>query len=462
MFSSHFILDKNESIFFCDTTKASGKSKRNTVCGDLLSEATSLHKDSFSVSSVPNNLNIFSTQCTTSTDDFDDSWAGSTNSKNPKNNRWQETPLNTITTKTTAATSIANCNFDLAQTFGDYHQHQHQHQHHSYSHSHNTISPASSSSQQQTFQQQKIINSSYSNLTLLDYSGSTERIRNQLRAMAESQKRNSTSSTRSSTGSTGSTEFSKCNFLLDEISAHFDKSLSILNDKSSFDIDDDDETDHIAPPSSLVHDKIEIKQQKQQQTKSAAAPPPLPPQPPPRRQQITKKPLTTKVERSAKASSELIERHTFDRDPTNLKTCYAESLERCNIDFESSNSINLLEHASPTQTHEKFQPVQHSTPNKREMVASTPNLIEHRSNADAVASSEECLHSSSAYNSLNPLPTNAAETRQQQQTKGILSAGSRNSLGKGVSFYPFVSQISWHEQSSAEETGGERSDSEIR
>lgn len=441
---SPLILDKNDSIFFCDTTNASGKSKRNTVCGDLLSEATSLHKDSFSVSSVPNNLNIFSTQCSTSSDDFDDSWTGSTNSKHPKNNRWQESPLNTITTKTTAATSIANCNFDLAQAFGDYHQH---HQHPNHSHSHNTISPASSSSQQQTFQQQKIINSSYSNLTILDYSGSTERIRNQLRAMAESQKRNSTSSNRSSTGSTGSTEFSKCNFLLDEISAHFDKSLSILNDKSSFDNDDDDETDHIAPPPPSI---------KQLQKKSA---PPLPPQPPPRRQQYAKKPLITKVERDAKASSELIERpsHTFDRDPTNLKTCYAESLERCNIDFESSNSIN-----SPLQTHEKFQPVKHSTPNKREMVASTPNLIEHRSNADAVVSSEECLHSSSAYNSLNPLPTNAAETQQQQQhTKGILSAGSRNSLGKGVSFYPFVSQISWHEQSSAEETG-ERSDSEIR
>lgn len=430
------------------------------MCGDLLSETTSLHKDSFSVSSVPNNLNIFSTQCTTSTDDFqvNDNWTGSTSSKHPKNNRWQDSPL-TIT-KASAATSIANRNFDLAQTFGDYH---HQHHHSLSTNTNNSISPASSSSQQQTFQQQKIINSSYSNLTILDYSGSTERIRNQLRAMAESQKRNSTSSTRSSTGSTGSTEFSKCNFLLDEISAHFDKSLSILNDRKS--IDDDDETDHIALP---IRDEIEIKQE---QTKSTAVakPPPLPPQPPPRRQNYAKKPLTTKVERDAKANSEFIERpssYTFDRDPTNLKTCYTESLERCNIDFESSNSINLLEHENPTQTPDKFQPTKHSTPTKREMVASTPNLIQYRSTADAVVSTEECLHSSSAYNSLNPLPqtTAAAEAQQQQQqnTKGILSAGSRNSLGKGVSFYPFVSQISWHEQSSAEETTGERSDSEIR
>lgn len=428
------------------------------MCGDLLSETTSLHKDSFSVSSVPNNLNIFSTQCTTSDGDFDansnENWTGSKTSKHPINTRWQESTLTTIT-KASAATSIANRNFDLARTFGDY------------NHSHGTnatttISPASSTSasiqQQQTFQQQKIINSSYSNLTILDYSGSTERIRNQLRAMAESQKRNSTSSTRSSTGSTGSTEFSKCNFLLDEISAHFDKSLSILNDKGSFDDDaDDDETDHIIRP---IRDEIEIK--KQTKSVAAAPPPPLPPQPPPRRQQHAKKPLITKIERDTKANSELIEMpssFTFDRDPTNLKTCYADSLERCNIDFESSNSINLFEHENSMDTPDKFQPVKHSTPAKqREMVASTPNLIQHRS--DVVVSSEECLHSSSAYNSLNPLPQSTAET--QPHTKGILSAGSRNSLGKGVSFYPYVSQISWHEQSSAEETAGERSDSEIR
>lgn len=422
------------------------------MCGDLLSETVSLHKDSFSVSSVPNDLNIFSTG---QDDDFDsnDNWTRSKNgTQNPINNHhWQESALKTNTKAAPAATtSIANRNFDLAQTFGDYHIY-------GINTAAATLSPlASSTTSIQTFQQQKIINSSYNNLTLLDYSGSTERIRNQLRAMAESQKRNSTSSTRSSTGST---EFSKCNFLLDEISAHFDKSLSILNDKGSFD-NDDDETDHIAPS---IRDKIEMKSQPK------SAPPPLPPQPPPRRQHYqVKKPIATKIDRNAKASSECIEMpasYTFDRDPTNLKTSYAESLERCNIDFESSNSINLLEHEHSMQSDDrKFQPVKHSTPAKRgEMVASTPNLIQHRS--DAVVSSEECLHSSSAYNSLNPLPQTPAETQreqhQQHHTKGILSAGSRNSLGKGVSFYPFVSQISWHEQSSAEETT-ERSDSEIR
>lgn len=382
------------------------------MCGDLLSETASLHKDSFSVASVPNNLNIFSSQCS-SNDDFsasNESWT----SKNPRhtiNNHWQE-PLTTSN-----ADSIASRNFDLGRTFGivDYHS---------------SISPSPS---QQTFQQQKIINSSYSNLTLLDYSGSTYSIRNQLRTMAENQKRNSTSSNRSSNGSTGSTEFSKCNFLLDEISAHFDKSLSILNDKSF-----DDETDHI--PRTVQ----EIKEKIVHDTK--------PPQPPPRRQHTKK--TASKLERESKANSELLDKEnfTFDRDPTNLKTCYTESLERCNVDFQSSNSINLMEHDTVVQSP-KFNPNRHSTPSKREMVASTPNLIQHRS--DRVVS-EECLHSSSAYNSLNPLPQS-----DTQQTKGILSAGSKSSLGKGVSFYPYVSQISWHEQSSAEDTV-EQSDSEIR
>ncbi|XP_031624183.1 probable serine/threonine-protein kinase DDB_G0282963 isoform X2 [Contarinia nasturtii] len=411
--SSHFAddYDTNESIFYCDTTNSNRKSKRNTVCGDLLSETVSLlQKDSFNVASVPNNLNIFASQCS-SNGDFDvtsnDNWI----SKNPRhtiNSHWQEPT-------TTNAESIASRNFDLTRTFGvvDYHC---------------TITPPSSSSQQ-TFQQQKIINSSYSNLTLLDYSGSTKSIRNQLRAMAENQKRHSLSSNRSSNGSitTGSTEFSKCNFLLDEISAHFDKNLSILNDKGDF----EDEPDNI---SHSVKELIarEIK----------------PPQPPPRRQL---KKCATKSERDAKTDSTLLEKsnYTFDRDPTNLKTCYAESLERCNVDFQSSNSINLFEDET---TSNNFSPVKHSTPAKREMVASTPNLIQHRSEC---VESDECLHSSSAYNSLNPLPQS-----EMPQTKGILSGGSRNSLGKGVSFYPYVSQISWLEQSSAEDAA-EISDSEI-
>lgn len=429
----HSILDNSESLFFCDTSNSSHrKSKRNTVCGDLLSETASLHKDSFSVASVPSNLNIISSQCS-SNGDFDLTAAAAAastttaneiwTSKNPRftiNNHWQE-PLTTSTTK---APSIANRNFDLATAFGGVDHHR-------------TVSPTPSS--QQTFQQQKIINSSYSNLTLLDYSGSTERIRNQLRAMAESQKRNSTSSNRSSNASLGSTEFSKCNFLLDEISAHFDKSLSILNDKGSF----DDETDNVPVTVREIH---EIPRQMK------PIPPPLPPQPPPRRQHPTKK--VTKSERESKANSEVIESpsYSFDRDPTNLKTCYTESLERCNIDFESSNSINLLEEEKPV-TPKRFRPMNHSTPAKYEMIASTPNLIQYRSDVDT---SEECLHSSSAYNSLNPLPQSDIP-----QTKGILSAGSKNSLGKGVSFYPYVSQISWQEQSSAEDAA-EPSESEIR
>lgn len=378
--------------------------------GDLLSEATSLlQKDSFSVASVPNNLNFLSSQCSSNDGEFgasNNSWT-SKSTRDAINNHWQE-PLTT-----TNGDSIANRNFDLARAFGgvDFHS---------------TITSAPS---QQTFHQQKIINSSYSNLTLLDYSGSTKSIRNQLRAMAEHQKRNSISSNRSSNGSTGSTEFSKCNFLLDEISAHFDKSLSILNDKGSF----EDGTDN------MLHEIDVVKQENQFVTRESKAP-----LPPPRR--LSKK-TVPKAEGESKTDSTLFGKSnfTFDRDPTNLKTSYTESLERCNVNFQSSNSINLLE--------EENKPKKHSSPAKREMVASTPNLIQHRSERIA---SDECLHSSSAYNSLNPLPQS-----ETPQTKGILSAVSRNSLGKGVSFYPYVSQISWQEQSSAEDAA-EITDSEIR
>lgn len=380
----------------------------------MLSETTSLlQKDSFIVTSVPNNLNIFSTKCSNDCDfiaaiETNDIWSSHHNQhRNTKNNHWQDS---LTTTKTE---SIASKNFDLAQTFGGV------------SYQHTTTS-------QPNAQQQKIINSSYNNLTILDYSGSTFSVRNsfgnQLRMMAEKQKRHSVSSSNRSSAS--STEFSKCNFLLDEISAHFDKSLSILNDKNV----NDDETD--SPRESIL------------ETKEIASVLKIePPQPPPRKHQ-TKKP-TSQLHSEAEMHETFMdsnEHFTFDRDPTNLQTCYAESLEKCNFDAsESSNSINLLEHHQQIQT-KPFSPNKHSTPIKYELIASTPNLSQHR--FSSVDDSEECLQTSSAYNSLNPLPQSEASA----QTKGILSAGSRNSLGKGVSFYPYVSEISWHEQSSIEDT----------
>lgn len=371
------------------------------MCGNLLYESVSFsQKDSFIVTSVPTDLDLLSTEHHTETEN---TWE----SKSNRSYDWQESALN--------GESVANKNFDLAQAFSEVE--------HSF-----VPTPAV----QQTYQQQKVINSSYNNLTLLDYSGARKSFGNQLRMMADKQKRNSVSS--SNRSSTGSTEFSKCNFLLDEISAHFDRSLSILNDK----VDADDEIDAGQVPE--INEIIEK---------------PLIPQPPPRRQFAQKYPNSFGSNSSLTKPAEPSEpSRTFDQDPTNLRTCYADSLEQCNFNLtESSNSIYLVDKSSQNEQLRTFSPTNCSTPVKRELIASTPNLSQHNNDT-----SEEFLNTSSAYNSLNQIP----QTDAPVQTKSILSAGSRNSFGKGVSFYPYVSEISWHEQSSAEKSAEPNSDGENR
>lgn len=358
------------------------------------------HKDSFIVTSVPTDLDLLSTEHHSETEN---TWE----SKSNRDHDWQESTLN--------GESVANKNFDLAQAFVEVD--------HSF-----VPTPAV----QHTYQQQKVINSSYNNLTLLDYSGARKSFGSQLRMMGDKQKRNSVSS--SNRSSAGSTEFSKCNFLLDEISAHFDRSLSILNDK----VDADDEIDG----SQFFSETKEIIENT------------LIPQPPPRRQFVQKYPSSSGSRSSLTKPTECSEpKTTFDLDPTNLRTCYADSLEQCNFDLtESSNSINLMDKLPQNEQPRTFSPTKCSTPVKRELIASTPNLSHHNNDT-----SEEFIHTSSAYNSLNQIP----QTDATAQKKSILSAGSRNSLGKGVSFYPYVSEISWHEQSSAEMADG-NSDGENR
>lgn len=377
------------------------------MCGDLLSEiASALNKDSFIVSSVPSNLNIIPAEC--SSDDNDvtsDRWSSS----NPRNsNHWPDV-LNSATVD-----SVASKNLDLAQSFG--------------------VANNNHGFSQQSFQQQKIINSSYGNLTLLDYSsnpyGGRSSFGNQLRNMAEKKRQSPSTSNRNSVVSIDAEKSS----LLDEISAHFDRSLSIMNDKKVT----EDEVD-MAGETVLETKEIASVQSMPQESKI--------PLPPPRKHQ-TKSNTAITSNAGNRASFPSNGRYTFDRDPTNLKTCYAESLEKCNFDVTgSSNSINLLETTPSTiiGAAGQFSPSKHSTPIKHELIASTPNLYHHRGDR---ADSEEYLQTSSAYNSLNPLP----QTETVIPTKSILSAGSRSSLGKGVSFYPFVSEISWHEQSSVDAT----------
>lgn len=413
----------NEQHFYCNAfnSNSKSKSKKKSAYGDLLlTQSTTLYEtDSFSVSSVPNNLNIYS-KCASDGDlnatendsdrDEVDYWNSNTN-RNPINSNWSSHQTN----------SVASKNFDLGRTpfggdIGTLHQ---------------------TNVQPQTFRQQKIINSSYNNLTILDYSGSSSHTRgsfnSQLRMMADKQKRLSNASSRS-----GSGEFSKCNFLLDEISAHFDRNLSILNDKN----EDND------PIKDLILETKEIKAK--------------PPQPPPRKLNAVQKSVSdaTRPPRSDKTKAFIpIEVSTmpknqspysFDRDPTNLKTCYADSLEQCN--FEITNSSNSINVSNPTDESNStnFTPTKHSTPVKRDLVASTPNLFLHKNDT-----TDAYLHVSSTHNSLNPLP----QSGMPEKMKGILSAGSRNSLGKGVSFYPYVSEISWREQSSVEDAIDDNGDS---
>lgn len=272
----------------------------------------------------------------------------------------------------------------------------------------------------ESYRQHKVINASYSNLTILDYSGrqsfsSSRSSISSLKKMADNRKRNSG-------------EFSRCNFLLDEISAHFNRDLSILNDR----------TENYDPviDTFLYGERNEI----------------TPPVPPPRKTHPTNKSNNMftdllsnaqqiQIEPSPTPTHDQQQKLTFDRDPTNLVTCYAESMERCNFDARgSSYSINSIN--SNSNLESTITPSKHSTAVKRQMVASTPNLCLH-----SVDDVDDYLDISSTV-SMNPLPNVQEEIQDKKQ--GILSVGSRNSLGKGVSFCPIVSEISWREQSSDE------------
>ena len=127
-------------------------------------------------------------------------------------------------------------------------------------------------------------------------------------------------------------------------------------------------------------------------------------------------------------SFENVQKLTFDQDPTNLRTSYAESLEKCTFDLTSSASDLKLS-----------SPILPLIPtDKRQFVSSTPNLCLHTKYNE-----EDNLYKASVINtSLNPLPQ-VKRNAGADKIQGILSIGSRNSLGKGVSFCPFVSEISW-------------------
>lgn len=405
----------------CGHSTSSSKLKRNSASRRITSP---FEKDLFIVSSVPSDLNYFAK--------YASDGARTDNRQRNECERdetdcWNFTNRNTTINSSvwpTAQASVATKNFyDLGDSFGS-----------------TEATPSAAPfylAPQQSFRQQKIINSSYSNLTILDYSSRGSSCSSFTRMMADKTKRHSNASSRS-----GSGEFSRCNFLLDEISAHFDRNLSILTDKNE------------SSESGLLT-KDWFNETKEVDAKAKPTQPPLPP---PRK---LKSP-SEEIKRPARSAEKLVKlslapssscdnelesspntSFSFDRDPTNLKTCYADSLEHCNFDIANSSS-NITEAVDQSATITAFTPPKHSTPMKREMIVSTPNLFLHKSEPV----DDEFRQVASTHNSFNPLPQPDGMT---EKTKGILAGGSRNSLGKGVSFYPFVSEISWREQSSNED-----------
>ncbi|XP_055697054.1 uncharacterized protein LOC129798103 isoform X2 [Phlebotomus papatasi] len=214
--------------------------------------------------------------------------------------------------------------------------------------------------------------------------------------------------------------------LLDEISYNFDRNLSIMNDQR-----DDYEPQ---TPEEMTVGVLCVK----------------PPQPPPRagKKPILPIPTPTVPAKTLSLSKDSL---TFDRDPTNLVTCYAASLERCNFPLTDSFStipqVCDSENELPTYKY-SFTATQH-----RGLILSTPNL-----------SSFECAAGkrSSVTDELAGSKGNG-ESGESGEGKipGILnSTTSRGSLFKEVSFHPIVSEISWKNQHSHESESQDDDDDE--
>ncbi|XP_053677228.1 uncharacterized protein LOC128727350 [Anopheles nili] len=241
-------------------------------------------------------------------------------------------------------------------------------------------------------------------------------------------------------------EKSVFNSLLEEMSAHFDRNLSIINDQA----------EAYEPIAAFLHE-----QRSTTGSSGARLHPTLaavaPPQAPPRRTQIKTNPhhpqqtagspsvvKVTAPSLGAPSQPEAAHRRaTFDQDPTNLVTCYAASLERCTFDPTESSTISLGP-ASESHTDDhivlpRYVPV----PVKREFVASTPNLHYYHGapNGDVGGEDARLDH----HNSLR----NVSSCRS---TGSILAtaSSSRCGLSKGVSFCPIVSEIIWKSTGSSD------------
>uniref|UniRef100_A0A1A9V7G0 Uncharacterized protein n=1 Tax=Glossina austeni TaxID=7395 RepID=A0A1A9V7G0_GLOAU len=234
----------------------------------------------------------------------------------------------------------------------------------------------------------------------------------------------------------------KSNFLLNEVSKHYDRSASILTDKPI-----DCLTDALQRPLVPLRNRKQTKASQNEMEYEAVQ----------HVQLVLRKPSARQHHKAGNAEKILslnqdmtipgldAPRKTFDQDPTNLKTSYAQSLERCNFDPKelSNHDLSTTTHRSLTKRRFHNQTNNATISKKKHLVSSTPNLNAYDYNQDIV---EDDLYVSSAHTSMHQLPQNTTG-----KPLGILlPVGSRNSFNKEVSFCPVVSKYSWQEQSSAE------------
>ncbi|XP_030377259.1 uncharacterized protein LOC115626140 isoform X1 [Scaptodrosophila lebanonensis] len=303
------------------------------------------------------------------------------------------------------------------------------------------------------------LNASYQNLTLLDYTNK-QPIAQSLEA---NHKRSDMAGHRESDDYEGI--ICRGNFLLDELSQIYDRNASILNDQP---------VEEKAP----ANEKPNPEETKANRV-LAPAPPPRrvsakagtesqsvePPQVQHVQLTIRKPPARQKRDAQQRRSEEVTAPpmpvappaavisfstfgKTFDQDPTNLRTSYAQSLEQCNFDpKELSSGTDVRDSACANSTprslpKRRFQS-QAGAAKQRSLVSSTPNLYAYDARADEV---EDDMYVSSAHNSMHQLP----QTATQKPLGILLPTGSRTSIGKEVSFCPVVSKYCWQEQSSEE------------
>lgn len=273
------------------------------------------------------------------------------------------------------------------------------------------------------------ISASCANLTLLNYSDDDEFCYDSRKLMSINRSKSQTmsgkmpvnvySSDDDDDAYIASYRSKELSSLLEEISAHFDKNLSILNDREA-----------------SYEPRIDVK------VKSES-----PPKPPPRRSQIKTSPNHAAPKNA-----------TFDRDPTNLVTTYAQSLEKCSFDVDApinvySSRQNLYLPADGVDGARKDDLPQSTPIKKRNFVSSTPNLnyfdlsmrhINHYSSTDNTTLVHDNLLLSPGGDDDNRC-TSMKEIASS--STGILAshstAGSKGGLS--VSFCPIVSEISWQE-----------------